>query len=96
MDFFGVKFAKGIRKSDICQEKMRVRPRAGNGPCIMIFQKAGLSLLEASKGSRKPKKSLKKAKEAKGVTKATDNKIQATFQADLKKAKLAAENPRAQ
>jgi hypothetical protein len=47
-------------------------------------------LLEASEGSGKTKKSLKKAKEAKGVTKAPDNKMQATFQADLKKAKSAA------
>jgi hypothetical protein len=54
--------------------------------------KAGLSLLEANEGSGKTKKSLKKAKEAEGVTKAPDNEMQATFQADLEKAKSATEN----
>jgi hypothetical protein len=54
--------------------------------------KADLSLLEAGGGLGKTKKSLKKAKEAKGVTKAPDNKMQATFQADLEKAKSATEN----
>jgi hypothetical protein len=48
-------------------------------------------LYEAGKGLGKSKKSLKKAKEAEGVTKAPDNKMQATFQADLEKAKEAAE-----
>ncbi len=55
--------------------------------------KAGLSLLDqASKSLGKFKKSLKKAKEAEGMTKAQDHKMQATFQADLEKAKEAAEN----
>ncbi len=35
---------------------------------------------------------MKKAKEADGVTKAPDNEMQATFQADLEKAKSTAEN----
>jgi hypothetical protein len=55
--------------------------------------KASLSLLdEASKGLGKSKKSSKKAKEAKGVTKAPDSQIPATFQANLEKAKVAPEN----
>jgi hypothetical protein len=55
--------------------------------------KTSLSLLDgASKGSCKSKKTLKKAKEAKGVTEAPNNDMQATFQADLEKAKSAAEN----
>jgi hypothetical protein len=55
--------------------------------------KASLSLLDrASKGLRKPKKTSKKAKEAKGVTEAPDDDMQDTFQLDLEKAKLAAEN----
>jgi hypothetical protein len=46
--------------------------------------KACLSLLDgASKGLGKSKKTSKKAKEAKGMTKAPDNNMQATFQADL-------------
>ncbi len=58
--------------------------------------KAGLFLLDsASKDSGKSKKSLKKAKEAKGVTKAPNLKMQATFQADLEKDKEAAENAKA-
>jgi hypothetical protein len=52
-----------------------------------------LSLLDgASKGSGKYKKTPKKAKEAKSMTKTPDNNMQATFQVDLKKAKSAAEN----
>jgi hypothetical protein len=46
----------------------------------------------AGKGSGKSKKFLKKAKEAEGVTRAPDLKLQATFQADLEKAKEVAEN----
>jgi hypothetical protein len=42
--------------------------------------KAGLYLLDrAGKGSGKSKESLKKAKEAKGVTEAPDRKMRATF-----------------
>jgi hypothetical protein len=55
--------------------------------------KAGLSLLAgASEGSGISKKSSKKAKETQGVTKVPDNVMRATFQADLEKAKAAAEN----
>ncbi len=55
--------------------------------------KTSLSLLDgASKGSGKSKKISKKAKEAKGMTEVPDDPMQATFQADLEKAKLAAEN----
>jgi hypothetical protein len=55
--------------------------------------KAGLSLLDgASDGSGKSKKSSKKAKEAESVNKAPDQEMQATFQADLEKAKEVAEN----
>jgi hypothetical protein len=50
-------------------------------------------LLEgASDGIDKAKKSYKKAKEAKATTKASDQEMQANFQADLKKVKDAAEN----
>jgi hypothetical protein len=50
--------------------------------------KASLSLLEgASKGSGKSRKTLKKAKEAKGVTKVPDNPMRVTFQADLENAR---------
>ncbi len=44
----------------------------------------------AGNGSGKSKKSSKKAKEAEGVTKASDQEMRATFQADLEKE--AAEN----
>jgi hypothetical protein len=55
--------------------------------------KASLSLIDgASKGLGKSKKTSKKAKEAKGVTEAPDDNMHATFQADLEKAKSAAEN----
>jgi hypothetical protein len=55
--------------------------------------RADLSLLDrAGKGSRKSKKSSNKAKEAKDVTKALDQEMQATFLADLKKAKEATKN----
>ncbi len=55
--------------------------------------KASLSLLDgASKGLGKSKKTLKKAKEAKGVTEAPAKNVRATFQADLKKAKSVTEN----
>jgi hypothetical protein len=55
--------------------------------------RAGLSLLDgASNGTDKSNKSSKKAKEAEAATKASDQEIQANFQADLKKAKEAAEN----
>jgi hypothetical protein len=55
--------------------------------------KAGLSLLDgASKGSEKSKKSSEKAKEPKVTTRASDQEMQANFQADLAKAKEAAEN----
>ncbi len=57
--------------------------------------KADLSLLDgASNGSGKSKKSSKKAKEAEGVTEASDQEMRANFQVqvDLKKAKEAAEN----
>ncbi len=40
----------------------------------------------------KSKKTSKKAKEAEGVTETPDDDMQVTFQADLKKAKSAAEN----
>ncbi len=46
----------------------------------------------ASKGSEESKKTSKKAKEAKGVTDAPDDNMQATFQADLEKAKSATKN----
>ncbi len=46
----------------------------------------------ASKGLGKSKKTLKKATEAEGMTKASNNNMQATFKADLEKAKSAAEN----
>ena len=49
--------------------------------------KASLSLLEG-----KSRKTLKKAKEAEGVTKAPDNPMQVSFQADLEMSKLATEN----
>jgi hypothetical protein len=55
--------------------------------------KASLSLLDgARKSLGKSKKTSKKAKEAKGVNEALDDNVQATFQADLKKAKSAVEN----
>ncbi len=55
---------------------------------MVKLAKASLSLLDgASKGSGKSKKTLKKANEAKGVIKAPDNNMQATFQGDLEKAK---------
>ena len=55
--------------------------------------KAGLSLLDgAGKGSEKSKKSSKKAKEPKSITGASDQEMQANFQADLVKAKEVAEN----
>ncbi len=55
--------------------------------------KAGLSLLDgAGEGSGKSKKSSKYSKEAEGVIKAPDFKMQAFFQADLEKAKEPSEN----
>jgi hypothetical protein len=55
--------------------------------------KADLALLDrVSKGTEKSKKSSKKAKEAKAAAKASDQEMQATFLADLKKAKEATEN----
>ncbi len=58
--------------------------------------KASLSLLDgARKGSGKSKKNSKKAKEAEGMTKAPNDPMQATFQADLEKAKSAAEDAKA-
>ncbi len=55
--------------------------------------KAALSLLDGvSNGTEKFKKSSKKAKEAEAATKASDQEMQANFQADLEKAKEAAEN----
>jgi hypothetical protein len=55
--------------------------------------KAGLSLLDgAGKGSEKSKKSSKKAKEPKSMAGASEQEMQANFQADLMKAKEATEN----
>ncbi len=55
--------------------------------------KADLALLVGvSKGSGKSKKSSRKAKKAKAAAKAPDSEIQATFLADLTKAKEAPEN----
>jgi hypothetical protein len=55
--------------------------------------KADLSLLDrVSDCAEKSKKSSKKAKEAEAMTKASDQEMQANFQADLKKAKDATEN----
>jgi hypothetical protein len=60
---------------------------------VVKSTKASLSLLDgASKGLGKSKKTSKKAKEAKGVTKVPDNPMRATFQVDLEKAKSAAKN----
>ncbi len=57
---------------------------------VVKLAKASLSLLDGvSKGSGKSKKTLKKAKEAKGVTKVPGDPMQATFQVDLEKAKSA-------
>jgi hypothetical protein len=47
---------------------------------VAKIAKASLSLLDgAREGSRKSKKTSKKAKEAKGITEASDNDMQATF-----------------
>jgi hypothetical protein len=55
--------------------------------------KASLSLLDgASKGLGKSKKTSKKAKEAKSVTKVPNDPMRVTFQGNLEKAKSAAEN----
>ncbi len=55
--------------------------------------KASLSLLDwASNGTEKSKKSSKKAKEPEATTGASDQEMQANFQANLTKAKEAAEN----
>ncbi len=55
--------------------------------------KAGLTLLEgASNCTDESKKSFKKAKEAEATTEASDQEMQANFQADLKNVKEAAEN----
>jgi hypothetical protein len=61
---------------------------------VVKLAKASLSLLDgASKGSGKSRETLKKAKEAKYMTKVPNDPMQATFQVDLEKTKSATKNP---